>query len=447
MTKLQIIFVALICINHYSLRYLFMNEDFLHYVWKFQKYASAKLTTHSGDPLQILSVGTHNFNSGPDFLIAKIKIGDQLWAGNVEIHLRSSDWYQHGHEQDSNYDNVILHVVWEHDTEVYRKNGDAVPTLELRNRIYPSLLNNYSRLLKSKDRWIPCENDFGLVEELLMKNWMDRLFFERLEVKANVIEKELSESANHWEKVFFQMLCKSFGLKVNGESFMSLAQSLDYDVIRKCNEAPITLEALFMGQAKMLEGEKYCGHHEQLQEIYTYLKVKYNLDNQGVVKPKYFRLRPPNFPTIRLSQLASLLSVHPHLFSKLMEATTLEQMRSFFSVSATPFWDTHYNFEVTSSTRKKSLTHRFVDLLLINTVIPLKYCYARYHGKDISDELISLACTIKAEENTIVKKYKSLRKIDDNAMHSQALLQLKNHYCDMHKCMQCEVGNNLLKKQ
>ncbi len=423
-----------------------MNEDFLHYVWKFQKYVSDNLTTHLGETLQILSTGGHNYNAGPDFLIAKIRIGSQVWIGNVEIHLSSSQWYQHGHEEDPNYDNVILHVVWDHDTEVYRKNGEAIPVLELRERVYPQLLNNYNKLLKSKDRWIPCEPDFGSVEEILMKNWMDRLFFERLEAKAAIIEKELEYSANHWDKVFFKMLCKSFGLKVNGDSFLSLAQSLDYDVVRKCSEAPVTLEALFMGQLKMLDDDKYCRYFEQLQETYIYLKVKYKLTNEGVVSPEFFRLRPPNFPTIRLSQLASLLSAHPDLFSKLMDSDSLEGMRSFFSVSATHYWDTHYNFEVTSSTRKKSLSPRFIDLLLINTVIPMKYCYAKYYGKDISEALITWASTIKAEKNTIVKKYRSLRDMEDNALQSQALLQLKNNYCDFYKCMHCEVGNTLLKK-
>ncbi|MDC8004481.1 DUF2851 family protein [Aureisphaera galaxeae] len=424
-----------------------MHEDFLHYVWKFQKYSSQELTTYAGEVLQILSVGTHNFDAGPDFLVAKLKIGPQLWIGNVEIHLSSSHWYQHGHEQDAHYDNVVLHVVWDHDTEVYRNNGDAVPVLELKERVCPKLMNNYSRLLKNPQRWIPCEPDFGAVEEVLMRNWMDRLFFERLEVRAALIEKELALSANHWEKVFFQMLCKSFGLKINGASFYSLAQSMDYDIVRKCSDAPVTLEALFMGQLHLLEGEVYCGYYEQLQDMYTYLKVKHNLGNEGVVTPKFFRLRPPNFPTIRLSQMASLLSRHPHLFSQLMETHSLEEMRALFAVSATHYWDGHYNFGVPSAIRKKSLSNRFIDLLIINTVIPLKYCYAKYYGKEISEELISLACAIRAEENSIVKKYKSLRNIEDNALQSQALLQLKSNYCDLHKCLQCEVGNTLLKKQ
>ncbi|GAB5401414.1 MAG: DUF2851 family protein [Aureisphaera sp.] len=424
-----------------------MHEDFLHYVWKFQKYSSKKLLTHQGESLHILSVGTHNFDSGPDFLVSKIKIGDQLWVGNVEIHLSSSHWYQHEHEKDPNYDNVILHVVWDHDAEVYRKNGNPIPVLELQHRVELGLLNNYSKLTKSKDRWIPCEADFGSINELLMRNWTERLFFERLEAKATLIEEALRNSANHWERVFFQMLCKGFGLKVNGASFASLAHTLDYDVVRKCSDTPINLEALFMGQLHMLEGDVYCAYYERLQEIHTYLKLKHELDNEGAIVPQFFRLRPPNFPTIRLSQLASLLSRHPHLFSKLMNASTLKEMKELFSVSATHYWDSHYNFGVPSATRRKGLSIRFVDLLLINTVIPLKYCYAKNHGKEISDELITLALTIKGEDNSIVKRYKGLRNMEDSALQSQALLQLKSHYCDLRKCLQCEVGNTLLKKQ
>ncbi|MBX2827470.1 MAG: DUF2851 family protein [Flavobacteriaceae bacterium] len=424
-----------------------MQEDFLHYVWKFQKFSSHQLITQSGESIQVLSVGTHNFDAGPDFLVAKIKIDQQIWIGNIEIHLSSSDWYQHGHEKNSQYDNVILHVVWNHDSEVYRSNGDPVPVLVLKDRVNAHLLNNYNRLMKGKDRWIPCEPQFGSVDELPMQLWLDRLFFERLEAKARNIEEALEQSANHWEGVFFRMLSKNFGLKVNGASFLSMAQSLGYSVVRKCSDAPLTLEALFMGQLNMLEGEVYCAYYENLQDTYTYLKLKHDLDNTGIIAPMFFRLRPPNFPTIRISQLASLLSGRPHLFSNLMNSDSLEGIRDCFSVSATHYWDAHYNFGVPSASRKKSLSKRFIDLLIINTVIPMKYCYAKHHGKEVSEQLVNMATQIRAEDNAIVKRYRSLRKMEDSALQSQALLQLKSCYCDRYKCLHCEVGNTLLKKQ
>jgi uncharacterized protein DUF2851 len=423
-----------------------MNEDFLHYVWKFQKFSSQGLATFQGESLQVLKVGTHNFNAGPDFLYGQVVINGQVWAGTIEIHLHSSHWYTHHHEKDANYDTVILHVVWEHDMDIRRSDETSIPTLELKDKVDAGMLRNYKKLFSNKLQWINCEDQLTSVGQFVLKNWLDRLFFERLEQKSRLIFERLVVSQNDWEALLFQLLCKNFGLKVNGSSFLSIALSMDHKVVKKCSQSLLCIEALLLGQATILEEDKTDTYYEQLQENYLYSRVKYKISSEGVEVPKFFRLRPPNFPTIRLSQLANLLYKRPHLFSEVISARTPSELYTIFNLSASSYWDSHYNFGVISAKRKKSLTKEFINLLIINTVIPLKYCYAKEKGLDISEEILELATTIKAEDNNIVKKFKSLSRFENNALESQGLLELKNNYCDKNKCLQCAVGNALLKK-
>lgn len=423
-----------------------MNEDFLHYVWKFQKFSSLELTTVQGDSLQVQKVGTHNLDAGPDFFYGQVVIGGQVWAGTIEIHKHSSHWYTHHHEKDSNYDTVILHVVWKNDMDIRHSDETSIPTLELKDRVDAGMLRNYNELFSNQLQWINCEDQFGSIDEFVIKNWLDRLFLERLEQKSRSIFEQLDVSQNDWQAVLFQLLCKNFGLKVNGSSFLSIAQSLDHKVVKKCSQSLIQIEALLFGQAALLEQDKMDPYYEQLQENYSYSVVKYKISIEGVESAKFFRLRPPNFPTIRLSQLANLLYKRPHLFSEVISVKILAELYTIFNVSASSYWDSHYNFDVISAKRKKSLTKEFINLLIINTVIPLKYCYAKEKGQDISEEILQLTTTIKAEDNNIVKKFKSLSSFENNALESQGLLELKNNYCNKNKCLQCAIGNALLKK-
>jgi len=422
-----------------------MKEDFLHYVWKYQKFNVQKLTTTGGVTITIVKVGEHNINSGPDFFNAQVAIDKQLWAGNVEIHVQSSDWYAHHHEEDLNYDNVILHVVWEYNADIFRKDNSTIPTLELKSLVEESVLKNYNNLFSKKKKWINCENDFSNIDSFLINNWLDRLYLERLQQKSLWFEKDLKSSNNHWEGLLFKLLCKNFGLKVNGESFFSIAQSINLSILKKCNSDALEMEALLFGQAGFFEVIKEDSYFELLKSKYLYLRHKFNLDTKTVIFPKYFRLRPPNFPTIRLSQLAVLYSKKQLLFSRIIEAKSLEDYYTIFTISANKYWDTHYNFGVSSTKKKKSLTKKFIDLLLINTIIPLKFSYAKYLGQDVSEEIINLASTIPSEENTIIKKFNQLGFSAKNSLESQALLQLKNDYCSKNKCLQCAVGNTLLK--
>lgn len=423
-----------------------MQEDFLHYIWKHKKFQFNNLKTTFGETIVVSSVGQHNFNSGPDFFNAKLKIGEQLWAGNVEIHIKSSDWFIHNHETDIAYDNVILHVVWEDDTEVFRKDNTPIPTLELKAIVDASMLNNYEKLFTKQNKWINCENDFSSTDDFVLNNWLERLYFERLERKSKTIETLLDDSKNDWEAVLFKMLTKNFGLKVNGDSFFSLAQSIDFSIIRKTQSNPQVLEALLFGQSGLLEQDVENAYHSRLNKEYEFLKQKFSIQNNQVLPIQFFRLRPPNFPTIRLSQLASLYSKHQNLFSKIIECSELENFYELFKVSTSEFWKTHYTFQKESKSSAKKLSKSFIDLLLINTILPLKFSYAKQKGEAIDSEIIRIASTISSEKNNIINAFNVLKKVSKSSLDSQALIQLKTEYCDKNKCLQCAIGNALINK-
>lgn len=421
-----------------------MKEDFLHYVWKFQKFDGISFFTSNRENLHIINQGSHNLNSGPDFFNAQIEIDGQIWAGNVEIHIKSSDWYAHNHQMDPAYNNVILHVVWEHDTEIFRMDGSTIPTFILREKVSKITLSQYQQLFSKPKKWIYCENDFGTIDSFIMENWLERLYFERLERKNAVLQEELSSTQNHWESLLFRMLCKNFGLKVNGESFLSVAKSIDFSIITKCSHELQTLEAVLLGQAGLLDSDRSDWYSAELKSSYEFIKHKYSLCNQNIIAPKFFRLRPPNFPTIRFAQLASLYSMQPNLFSKIIVMKTTDEFYDLFNVDASEYWDTHYNFGISSLKRKKKITRKFMNLLIINTILPIKFCYAKQQGKEVVDEIIEIANQIPAEENTIVKNFNALKQIATTSYHSQALLELKNQYCDKARCLQCAIGNSIL---
>lgn len=422
-----------------------MKEDFLHYIWKHKKFNSKVLRTTNNEDIEILHLGQHNFNSGPDFFNAQIRISNQLWAGNVEIHIKSSDWYLHNHEKDSAYDNVILHVVWEDDVEVYRRDNSKIPTLEIKQFIDEALINNYKKLMQSKS-WINCEKSFSSVDDFLLDNWLERLYIDRLERKHNDITNILKASHNDWEATLFKMLAKNFGLKINGDAFLSLANSFPFSVVRKLQNDVLSIEALFFGQTNLIDNDYQSSYYLDLQQQYQFLKQKFGLSNQGVIPIQFFRLRPPNFPTLRLSQLANLFNKETNLFSKLIEIDTKDDFYTLFNISATEFWNTHYTFSKESKPSKKKLSKAFIDLLLINTVIPIKFSYAKANGKDIEGHIFNLIKSLKQEQNSITKKFLSLKEIKKSALTSQSLIQLKLEFCDKNKCLQCAIGNDLITK-
>ncbi len=423
-----------------------MKEDFLHYIWQYKLFSFRKLQTTNKEEIILVKSGVYNTNSGTDFLNAQIKLDNQLWVGNVEIHLKSSDWYAHHHEEDKNYDAVILHVVWEEDATVYMKNNKPLPTLVLKNLVDKKLLKTYQNLFSSQLRWIPCETQIHTVDNFVMQNWLERLYFERLEGKSVLIKELLLKSNNDFEAVLFQLLAKNFGLKVNADAFLQLATSLHFSVVRKeCFDA-VKLEALLFGQAGFLSEEIEEKHHKNLKKEYNYLRHKYQLESIEKYQFQFFRMRPANFPTIRIAQLVALYNLHQNLFSKLIEIKKIKDFYTLFSVEVNTFWKTHFTFEKVSKKTSKKLTKSFIDLLIINTIIPLKFVFLQSRGEVDSEIFLELIKQLKPEKNSIISKFSDLKVNAENAFKTQALLELKNKYCSPKKCLDCSIGNELLRK-
>jgi len=423
-----------------------LKEDLLHFIWKYKKLQLNDLLGTRNEPIGIVNTGTHNHLAGPDFFNAKVNINGQLWAGNVEIHLKSSDWYAHHHEQDANYNNVILHVVWEDDASVFRSDNSEISTLELRNYIPQRVLEAYQKLFdKNGVQFINCEKNIAHVDTFLFENWLERLYFERLERKSQWVFELLESSKNDWEQVLFAMLLKNFGLKINGASFLSLARALDFSTVRKLQSDTLALESVFYGMSHILDSEEIPDeYYIRLKKEYIYQRHKFALEEASVQKPEFFQLRPPNFPTIRLSQLANLYTKRQNLFSRVIHASQLETLYELFDVSASAYWNDHFTFGKKSKKSIKRLTKSFIDLLIINTLLPLKFCYAQYQGKEANDEIIQIISQIKREENSIIFNFKNHGIAIENAKDSQAILQLYNEYCTQNKCLQCAVGTRIL---
>jgi len=422
-----------------------MKEDFLHYLWKFKKFDTLNLKTSNGEEITIINVGQYLELAGPDFFNSQIIIGNQKWAGNVEIHLKSSDWYVHHHERDEAYENVILHVVWEHDTEIFRKNNSEIPVLELKKYVDTATVANFQSLMAPKS-WIFCEKELNEINDFTLKNWQERLFFERLERKSKPIYELLEQTNNDWEAVLFCLLAKNFGLNTNGGVFFKIAQTIPFSIIRKESFEVENLEALLIGMASLLDSEKEDTYFKDLKFRYFYLLHKYQLEKNNVEPVQFFKHRPDNFPTIRLSQLANLYHIQQNLFSKISNSNSLKSIYETFEVSVSNYWRNHYQFDKESPKKNKKLTKSFIDLIVINTLIPLQFAYAKNQGKEISEDLIFMLNEVVSEKNAIIDKFSSFGVKPKNAFESQSLLQLKNEYCNKSRCLECSIGMELLKK-
>lgn len=442
-----------------------MNENFLHYIWKFQLFDKKDLHTSAGENLSILKNGEHNTDAGPDFFNAKIKIGKTIWAGNIEIHLKSSDWRNHAHQKDKSYDNVILHIVYEEDVVVKRKDGSIIPCLELKRKIDEKIHFNYEQLMQSK-QWIPCENLINSVNEFTLKNWTDRLLIERLERKTKDIKEVLSQNKNNWEETFYQFLSRNFGLKINAEPFEQLAKSLPIKVLAKHKNNLLQIESLLFGQAGMLEnphpaspppplqrrgekeeGEKFKDEYpNQLKKEYLFLKQKYSLSPIIASSWKFLRLMPANFPTIRLAQFAQLIFHSSHLFSKILEAKHIGELEKCFEISVTSYWQTHYLFDKISVKREKHFGKTAIQTLIINTIVPFLFVYGKMKGNnELKERALLFLEKIPSEKNSIITKWETLHVHSDSAYQTQTLLELKNNYCDSKQCLNCAIGNRILR--
>ncbi|MGV3695545.1 DUF2851 family protein [Flavobacterium sp.] len=422
-----------------------MKEEFLHYIWQYKKFDFSNLTTIAGESLEILNYGTYLQQSGPDFFNAQIIIGAQKWAGNIELHVKSSDWYQHSHEKDAKYDSVILHVVWEHDIPVFRKDNTEIPVLELKNYIPKEVLDNFKALASPKT-WIYCESQLATVDGFIWNNWQERLFLERLERKCLSIERLLNETEKDWEAVLFCMLAKNFGLNTNGENFLKVARSIPFSVIRKERPEAANLESLLLGRADLIPMDVQDNYAKDLKSRYEYILQKHQLKTIIIEPLQFFKHRPDNFPTIRLAELATLYHKQQQLFSNVVAVTSVKEIYALFSVGISDYWQTHYQFDKPSPRKKKQLSKSFIDLLIINTIIPLQFAYAKSLGKDVSELLLNLLREVAAEKNAVVEKFGFFGVKAKNALETQSMLQLKNEYCNHGKCLQCAVGIQLLKE-
>ena len=422
-----------------------MKEDFLHYVWQYKKFDFSNLTTVSEESLTITNCGNYLKQSGPDFFNAQIVLGNQKWAGNVEIHIKSSDWYLHHHEKDTNYDNVILHVVWEHDTPVFRKDNSEIPVLELKKYILKKDLENYQELASPKS-WIYCESQIATIDNFVLANWQERLFVERLERKYIPIEQLLQETENNWEAVLFCMLAKNFGLNTNGETFLKIAKSIPFSIIRKESTEVANLESLFFGTAGLFPLDAEDNYTKELKKRFDYISQKHKLKKIVIEPVQFFKHRPDNFPTIRLAQLAMLYHKQQNLFSKVIVANTVTALHQLFEITITNYWQNHYQFDKESPNKKKKFSKSFIDLLVINTIVPIQFAYAKSQAKEASESLMDLLREITAEKNIIIEKFSNFGIKAKNAFETQSLLQLKNEYCNHSKCLQCAVGIQLLKE-
>jgi hypothetical protein len=417
-----------------------MTEKLLQFIWAFGYFNKFDLLTTEGEPVSILFAGTLNKNQGPDFLSAKIKIGNTTLAGNVELHLKTSDWIKHLHEKDANYKNVILHVVFEHNAEV-----NKIPVLELSSRISTLLLNRYASFMNTVS-FIPCGANIVNVKELVWKGWKERLLVERLSRKADHVLQLFAISKWHWEETFWWMLARAFGGKINGEAFEAMARSVPVNILAKHKTSHHQLEAILFGQASLLTDDFTDAYPKMLQREYGFLKKKYNLQ-ASLVPVLFLRMRPGNFPTIRLAQLATFIQQSSHLFSRIIEAQNLDEIKEQFAVTASDFWHYHYTFGQSASFKKKTLGEDAVNNIIINTVVPVLFAYGVYHNDEkCKEKALGWLEQLPPETNNITKEFISIGIKNESAFDSQALLQLKNAYCNEKKCLECSVGNNLLRE-
>lgn len=420
-------------------------EQLLHYLWKYRLYRPSGLTTTQGDTLEIIDPGLENTDAGPDFFNAKIRINGTVWAGSVEIHQKASDWLAHGHSADKAYGNVILHVVETDDGTVFRQNGEAIPQLVL--PVPEQVIDNMEWLL-TRDSPVACLERLPAIDPVFRLQWMDALLAERLERKTDDILRWLDLYQKDWNEVFYILLCRNFGFGVNSDAFERLARSLPLKCILKQRPSALQVEALFLGQAGLLNDSNGNRHHyyRLLQQEYSFLRKKYGLEP---LEPHIFRnlrLRPDATPHIKLVELAAIWIRHDTLFSSVLSARTPRELKDFFRVPASAFWDTHYNFLRPSPHRKKQLGENALNMLLINTVVPLMFAYGLYHRMDEHKaRALRLLASIPPEQNSIISLFSQVGMKPRNAGDTQALIQLKRNYCEQKKCLYCRLGFQLLK--
>ena len=421
-----------------------MNEDFLQYAWNYRLFDSESLMSCRGNRIELVDTGHLNRDSGPDFFESRVQIDDLLWVGNVEMHLRASDWYRHNHDKDLAYNNVILHVVLENDRDVILSDGRLLPCLEL--KIPDHFLSKYQTLMSSQT-WVPCQVDIPKLNNFFVNHWLDRMLLERLERKAGEIKKMYHQDANSWEETFYQLLARYFGMKVNADPFEQLARSVPLKILAKQKNSLLQLEAIFYGQAGFLDDEMPEDlYYISLQTEYRFLKSKFNLKPIEISRWKFMRLHPVNFPTVRIAQLASLVYHSQSLFSKIINTENVDELYVLLQSKASLYWATHYRFGEKADFKEKTLGRSTIDVLIINAIVPILFVYGKEVGSSLHiDKALSFLEKLKPEKNSIIKSWINSGVGVKSAYQSQSLLHLKSEYCSKYRCLECELGNRILR--
>lgn len=419
-----------------------MDEALLQYIWLYQLYDNYDLKTTQGEPVQIFFQGYHNTDAGPDFFNAKIQIGATTWAGNVEIHKKTSDWNIHRHSCDNAYNNVILHVVAEHDCEVFNNNGTIVPALILKyNR---KIAQNYKQLYDSRN-WVPCQTYFESTDSSVLELWLESLVIERLERKSTHILNLLDKTQNHYNEVFYRLFTINLGQKTNTDSFERLSRNLPLQTLSKFADNITQVEAVLYGQAGFLEGETIDEYHAVLQKEFQILKQRFSLVPFDKSIWKFFRMRPANFPTQRIAQLAAIISHGTNFTGLVLEVKNLSKLYSYFQQSVSNYWEKHINFGKPTRTKHRCAGKQTISNIFINTIIPFIFVYGINHdNEELKNKALSWLEQIDAENNHIIEKWKTIGANIKNAKHSQAFIELKNEYCTKKRCLQCPVGSRIV---
>ena len=419
-------------------------EQLLHYVWKHKIFPLKELKTTTGQQVEVIDTGLANTDAGPDFFNAKLKLDGVLWIGNIEIHERSSDWFKHGHHADAGYNSVILHIASEIDTEISRSNGERIPQIQL---ICPEAVRtNYKELLET-DSYPPCYRIIPSLPPFTAHSGMTALQMERFEQKATLLNERLKRCQGNWEDAFFITLARNFGFGLNGDAFETWAHRLPFRAVDKHRNDLFQIEAIFFGQAGILEDSDGDGYYLRLKKEYTYLQHKFGLIPMDASLWRFLRLRPANFPHIRIAQLACLYHRAYGLLSRIMETETLQGVRDILKGGTSEYWLTHYTFGGSSPSRPKTLSNTSLDLLIINTVVTFLYAYGLHKGNRVlCARAGSFLEELKAENNYITRMWEQCGMKASNAADSQALIQLKKEYCDKKKCLYCRIGYEYLKR-
>jgi hypothetical protein len=424
-----------------------LTESFLHYLWQFQYFDKKELTTTTGESISVVNAGILNTDAGPDFSQVKIKLDTIAWAGSVEIHIQSSGWYEHKHHEDAAYENVVLHVVWEDNKPVYRMDGTRLPTLQLKDRVDKNLIMSYQKLV-TNGAVVPCQSAFLLIDAVIKHSMIDKAAMVRLESKSKQVLDLLKVNQGDWEETTYQLLASGFGFKINKDPFSQLAKALPYKIIRKHRTKIEQTEALLFGQAGFLVTKSKDEYLSQLYHEFGFLSNKYKL-NQTQLHPsqwKFLRLRPANFPSIRLAQFAALLASCENIFSAIIEFDNYKELESLFQVQASAYWKTHYRFGKTSASVVPALGIDSRDILLINTVIPLLIAYGQSRDEwSYIDRAVQFLQQISAEKNKITRIWQQLGYTSANAFETQGLIELYNNFCQRRACLNCAIGAAILK--